>query len=122
MAFAHENDRVPTHVWVEAEVRRLSSEGYGVYVAARGDKTGGMVLQKVSNMKGLCKLMGLQRDLLGKLVWINVLQDEIVEESEADAYIKRAVERDPDLWVLEIEDKNMEVVAGDSIHHPVIFE
>ncbi len=122
MAFAHENDRVPTHVWVEAEVRRLSSEGYGVYVAARGDKTGGMVLQKVSNMEGFCKLMGLQRDLLGKLVWINVLQDEIVEESEADAYIKRAVERDPDLWVLEIEDKNMEVVAGDNIHHPVLFE
>ncbi len=122
MTFAHETSRIPTHVWVEAEVRRLSSEGYGIYVSNRGDKTGGMVLQKIANMEGQCKLMGLQRDLLGKLVWINVLQDEIVEEREADAYIKRAVDRDPDLWVLEIEDKEMEVVAGDNLHHPVLFE
>ena len=99
--------RIPTHLWVEAEVRRLSSEGLGVYVMARGDKTGGMVMQKISNMSGDCRLRGQQRDLLGKLVWIDVLQDPIVPESEADAYIKRAIERDPDLWVVEIEDREM---------------
>jgi hypothetical protein len=99
--------RIPTHLWVEAEVRRLSGEGFGVYVAARGDKTGGMVLQKISDMGGNCRLRGQQRDLLGRLVWIDLLQDEIVPESEADAYIRRAVERDPDLWVVEIEDRAM---------------
>lgn len=100
--------RIPTHLWVEAEVRRLSGAGHGVYVAARGDKTGGMVIQKISDMAGNCRLRGQQRDLLGKLVWINILQDEIVPEREADAYIKRAVERDPDLWVVEIEDRTMQ--------------
>jgi hypothetical protein len=110
-----EQTRIPTHVWVEAEVRRLSDLGLGVYVAARGDKAGGMVLQKISNMAGQCKLMGLQRDLLGKLVWINALQDEIVEEREADAYVRRAVERDPDLWVVEIEDRTMGAVFGQSV-------
>ncbi len=105
--------RVPTHLWVEAEIRRLSSTGVGVYVTARGDKAGGMVLQKISNMSGRCRLMGLQRDLLGQLVWINVLQDEIVEEREADAYIERATKRDPDLWVVEIEDREM--LAGLSL-------
>lgn len=107
--------RIPTYVWVEAELRRLSDMGIGVYVAARGDKTGGMVLQKISNMAGDCRLMGLQRDLLGKLVWINVLQDEVVEEREADAYIKRAVERDPDLWVVEIEDRAMSAFIGETV-------
>jgi hypothetical protein len=102
-----EEPRLPTHLWVEAEVRRLSGEGLGVYVAARGDKTGGMVIQKISDMNGLCRLRGQQRDLLGKLVWIDILQDEIVPENEADAYIKRAVDRDPDLWVVEIEDRAM---------------
>lgn len=99
--------RIPTHLWVEAEVRRLVSEGLGVYVAACGDKAGGMVIQKISDMTGNCRLRGQQRDLLGKLVWIDLLQDEVVPESEADAYIKRAIARDPDLWVVEVEDRTM---------------
>lgn len=99
--------RIPTHLWVEAQVRRLASEGLGVYVAARGDKTGGMVIQKISDLSGSCRLRGQQRDLLGQLVWIDLLQDEIVPEREADAYVKRAISRDPDLWVVEIEDRTM---------------
>lgn len=109
---AAEEARIPTHLWVEAEVRRLSGEGYGIYVAARGDRMGGMVLQKISDLSGNCRLRGQQRDLLGKLVWIDVLQDEIVPESEADAYIKRAVERDPDVWVVEIEDRTMQAALS----------
>ncbi len=88
-------------------MRRLASEGLGVYIAARGDKTGGMVIQKISDMAGNCRLKGQQRDLLGKLVWIDLLQDEIVPETEADAYVKRAIGRDPDLWVVEVEDRTM---------------
>lgn len=103
-----DNDiRIPTRLWVEAEVRRLASEGLGVYVVARGDETGGMVIQKISDLSGNCRLKGQQRDLLGKLVWIDLLQDEIVPESEADAYVKRAIGRDPDLWVVEVEDRTM---------------
>lgn len=99
--------RIPTHLWVEAEIRRLSTLGIGVYVVTRGDKSGGMVLQKISNLEGQCRLLGQQRDLLGHLVWINALQDDLIDESEADAYIRRAMERDPDLWVVEIEDRSL---------------
>lgn len=113
--YTDETARIPTHIWVEAELRRLSDLGVGVYVTARGDKTGGMVVQKVSDMNGQCRLLGQQRDLLGKLVWINLLQDDVVEEQEADAYIKRAVERDPDLWVIEIEDRAMKAVLGETV-------
>ena len=104
------DDRIPTYLWVEAEIRRLQSLGLAVYVAHGGDKIGGMVLQKISDMSGACKLMGQQRDLLGKLVWINALQDDIVPESEADKYIEKSLQRDPDLWVVEIEDKAMAAI------------
>lgn len=107
--------RIPTHIWVEAEIRRLSDAGLGVYVTTRGERAGGMVIQKISNLSGQCRLLGLQRDLLGKLVWINLLQDDVVDESEADAYIKRAVDRDPDLWAIEIEDRAMTAVLGPDI-------
>lgn len=107
MDFDGDQPRIPTHIWLEAGMRRLSTQGIGVFVTAKGDRNGGMVVQKISNLAGQCRLLGLQRDLLGKLVWINVLQDDIVDDSEADAYIHRAVGRDPDLWVVEIEDRTM---------------
>lgn len=86
----------------------MASHGHGVYVLSKGDKTGGMVLQKISNMEGQCILLGQQRDLFGRLVWINALQDDVIGEKEADAYIARARDRDPDLWVIEIEDRNLQ--------------
>lgn len=99
--------RIPAYLWIESEIRRLQSEGHGVYVTARGDKTGGIVLQKISGMNGQCRLLIQQRDLEGKLGWIDALGVDIVTEREADAYIKRACGRDPDLWVIEIEDREM---------------
>lgn len=96
--------RIPTYVWVEAEMRRLSILGVGVYVRAKGDRMGGIVLQKIADMKGQSRLLLQQRNLNGVLVWMNALADEVIPECDADAYIERAIARDPDLWVIEIED------------------
>ncbi len=101
--------RIPTHLWIEAEIRRLSGEGHGVYVAARGDKTGGIVLQKISDMTGQCRLLIQQRDLKGELGWVDAMGEAVVSEKDADVYIAKATQRDPDLWVVEIEDRAMQV-------------
>jgi len=102
------DDRIPTYVWIEAEIRRLSGEGFGVYVTAKGDKMGGLVLQKITDMAGKSRLLVQQRDMGGKLGWANALSDDIVAETEADSYIRRATQRDPDLWVVEIEDRALQ--------------
>lgn len=112
-----EEPTLPTYLWVEAEIRRLSDLGIGIYVMQRGDATRGMVLQKTADTKGQCRLMTQQRDLLGKLVWINALQDDFIEETEADAYIKRAAARDPDMWIIEIEDRDMRLLFGHPQNH-----
>ena len=44
-------------------------------------------------------------DLDGKLGWLGAFDGRLVPEAEAVAYIARAVARDPDLWVVEVEDR-----------------
>lgn len=99
--------RIPTHLWVESKLRELSSQGVGVYITHKGEKMGGLVLLKVTNMAGQCKLLTQQRDLDGVMGWANVFDEDIIEESRADDYIGRAQSRDPDQWVIEVEDLNM---------------
>ena len=101
------SDRIPTYLWLDAKIRELSARGVGVYVANRGDKMGGLVLLKISDMAGQCRLLTQQRNLDGALVLMNALKDDVMDEKSADDYIARAVNRDPDLWVIEVEDRTM---------------
>jgi hypothetical protein len=95
--------RIPTHLWLEAKIRELSTQGIGVYVIHKGEKMDGLVLLKLNDMKGSCKLLTRQRDIDGVLAWVNVFSDDVIEERKADDYISRAISRDPDLWVVEAE-------------------
>ena len=40
---------------------------------------------------------------------------EEIAESEIDAYIRRSIERDPDVWAIEIEDKELKNPFGGNI-------
>ena len=75
-------------------------------MARRGEKMGGLVLLKVNRLDQGCRLLNQTRDLDGKLAWLPALGGEFVEEPAADDYIARAVQRDPDLWVVEIEHRD----------------
>lgn len=86
---------------------RLNAAAVSYYVLQRGDKTGGLVLLKLNGLEGVCKLLTQQRNLDGELDWVDALGQETVSEQEADDYITRARARDPDLWVIEIEDRSM---------------
>ncbi len=102
------DNRIPTHVWLEAKIRELGASGQGVYVLQRGEKNDGQVLLKLSDCRGQARLLIRQRDLMtNELQWMNALVDETMPEQKADDYISRARGRDPDLWVIEVEDQEM---------------
>lgn len=104
-----EEHRTPTHIWLDAKIRELTAQGIGVYVTHKGEKMGGLVLLKITNVQAReCKLLTQQRDLDGVLGWANVFSDEIISEQKADEYIQRSIERDPDLWVVEVEQEEMQ--------------
>jgi len=100
-----DDDRLPTHLWVMAEVRRLLAAGTPVVVARRGERQGGGLLVKLNLLEQGCRVLTQARDLDGQLAWLPALQGRLVPDAEAEAYIARAVQRDPDLWVVEIEDR-----------------
>ena len=99
--------RLPVHLWIDAQLRPLNDRGVFYYIQQRGEQNTGVILLKLNGLEGVCRVLMQQRDLDGKLGWMNAMQKEHVEEPDADQYIQRAMTRDPDLWVIEIEDKEM---------------
>jgi hypothetical protein len=97
--------RLPISVWIDAHLRRLNEQGRGYYIVNKGAFAAGTVLIKVALLNGKARILTQIRDENGDLGWMNALKDETVAESDADAYIRRAVDRDPDLWAIEIEDR-----------------
>jgi len=101
-----DDERLPTKLWVMAHLRRCAADAVPATVARRGEAMGGMVLLKLNQLEAGCRLLSQTRDLEGRLAWFPALEGKLVPEAEADAYIERAVKRDPDLWVVEIEDRD----------------
>ena len=99
------DDRLPTDLWVMAHVRRCSAEGVPVTVARKGEAKGGTLILKLNLFDKGCRVLSQARDLDGNLGWLAAFEGRLVPEAEADTYIARAVSRDPDLWVVEVEDR-----------------
>ena len=83
-----ENPRTPTHIWLDAKIRELSMQGIGIYVTHKGEKMSGLVLLKLVASPQECKLLTQQRNFeTNALEWVNVFQEDIIEEKRADEYI-----------------------------------
>lgn len=94
---------------IDATLKDLNVRGQAFYILQRGNQASGIILLKLNALDGSCRLLIQQRNFLeDKLEWVAALPTEIAPEPEADAYIARAKSRDPDLWVIEIEDRAME--------------
>ena len=101
------DDRLPTALWVEGHLHRMTAQGVPFYILNKGAHASGTILLKLNGRENGCILLQQQRDVNGVMGWLKLFKDKAVEESELDSYITRAVDRDPDVWVLEIEDRTM---------------
>lgn len=100
------SERLPTDTYVRAHLRRLSAEGVGTYVLRRGEPMGGLVILRLAMPGGVVRVLTQTRDMEGNLAWMRAGKGEDLDDAAADAYIERAVKRDPDLWVVEIETRD----------------
>ncbi|MDO8838548.1 MAG: DUF1491 family protein [Parvibaculum sp.] len=97
--------RLKAEIWVKALIRRCETAGGAAMVVRRGDATAGVVLVKVNRLDGRATVYAPARDGEGALVWMARPSADPAPELDADAYIEKQRDRDPDLWVVEIEDR-----------------
>jgi len=91
-----------TSFWAPALIRRAERGGAYATVVYRGDPDAGAVLIKVRSMDGLAVLYRSMRDMDGNRIWH---PKGPAGEDDLDADIRKAMVSDPDLWVIEIEDR-----------------
>lgn len=95
--------RLTARFWVDAYLARLRIHDIPAFVVTHGDDTGGAVLVKMNTLDGQAVLYQRSFDLgSGARVWV-VLADG--EEADVDAAVLRQRGFDPDLWVIEVEDR-----------------
>ena len=95
--------RLTARFWVDAYLARLRFADIPAFVVAHGDDTGGAVLVKLNTLDGAAVLYQRSFDLMSdRRVWAELTAGP---EREVDAAVARQRGFDPDLWVIEVEDR-----------------
>ncbi|MBC7133441.1 MAG: DUF1491 family protein [Roseovarius sp.] len=95
--------RLTARFWVDAYLARLRLEGIPGFVVAHGDDDAGAVLVKLNTLDGQAVVWHRSVDLMsGERRWLVLAEGE---EAAVDAAIARQRGYDPDLWVIEVEDR-----------------
>lgn len=97
--------RLKAEIWVKAYIRRCAVNGVPAFVVRRGDSSAGVVLVKINFLDGLARVFSQARQGDGEAIWMSATGESPVEDEQAQAYIDRQIKYDPDLWVVEVEDK-----------------
>lgn len=95
--------RLTAGLWVAAYLRRLDLAGISAFVTARGDATAGAVVVKLATLDGRARAFARRWDFAtDRRPWAVLAEGD---EREVDAMLARERGRDPDLWLIEIEDR-----------------
>lgn len=96
--------RLTARFWVDAYLARLRFQDIPAFITAHGDDTAGAVLVKLNTLDGQARAFHRTFDLMtGDRIW-----DELSAgpEGDVDGSIRRQRDFDPDLWVIEVEDRS----------------
>lgn len=95
--------RLTSDFWVQAYLSRLRLANIPAFVVARGDATAGAVLVKSNTLNGAASAYERRTDISGARAWMTLIEGS---EADVDAAIARQRGFDPDIWVIEVEDRH----------------
>jgi hypothetical protein len=114
--------RLKSDLWVAAYLRRCHVEGIFAVVRRRGAEEAGAIFVRVSRLDGTSDLFGpapqstFTAEQNAARVFTPSLATQSAPDADVDAYLARQVKFDPDLWIVETEDRAgrhfLDVVSG----------
>jgi len=96
--------RLKAGIFVRALIRRVQVEGASAFVVRSGAEEAGAIILKIAKLDGTIQVLNQARNAKGELVWARPIGD-FVSEARATEWCDKQVKFDPDLWILEIEDR-----------------
>jgi hypothetical protein len=97
--------RLKAGIYVKALIRRAEVSGASAYVARRGAEEAGAIYLKLARPDRSCTVLSQARRGDGELVWMKPL-GETSDDEAANKYFDKQIRFDPDLWIVEIEDRH----------------
>jgi hypothetical protein len=114
--------RLKTALWVAAYVRRCYVEGVAAVVRRRGAEESGAVFVRISRLDGTSDLFGPAPQSAFDAAqgtaraFTPSLATQSASDADVEAYLARQMKFDPDIWIVEIEDRAgrnfLDLVAG----------
>lgn len=106
--------RLKAGIFVRALIRRVQSQGASAFVVRSGAEEAGAVILKVAKLDGTCLVLNQTRDGKGALVWARPLGGW-TDDRRAAEWCDKQVRFDPDLWIVEIEDRQGRAFVDEAI-------
>jgi hypothetical protein len=104
--------RLKSGIWVAAYLRRCNVEGVAAVVRRRGAEEAGAIFIKVARLDGTATLYGPapqsafdEAQPADRLFTAVLGGTAPVVEADAEARLTREIRFDPDIWIVESEDR-----------------
>jgi hypothetical protein len=103
--------RLKSGVWVSAYVRRCNVEGVFAAIRRRGADDAGAIFIKVNRLDDTADVYGpapqtaFGDDAPLDRAFSPAMKTMPALDAEAEAYLARQIRFDPDLWIIETEDR-----------------
>ena len=103
--------RLKSGIWVAAYIRRCQIEGAQALLRRRGADEAGAVFIKVSRLDGTAEVFGpapqtaFDEARPSDRAFVYCLKTQPASEADAEAYLARQIKFDPDIWIVEVEDR-----------------
>ena len=103
--------RLKSGIWVAAYIRRCQIEGAQAMLRRRGADEAGAVFIKVSKLDGTAEVFGpapqtaFDEARPADRAFVRSLKTQNSPEADAEAYLARQIKFDPDIWIIEVEDR-----------------